>query len=118
MKNILAEKSKLFAIRIVKLSEFLMHKKQHVLANQILRSGTSIGANIAESEYSSSKADFINKLYIAQKEANETKYWLTLLNEVNYLENKMFESLNMDVEELLKLLSSSIKTAKNNKEDI
>ena len=116
MKNILAEKSELFAIRIVKLSEFLTNKKQHILSNQILRSGTSIGANIAESEYSSSKADFINKLHIAQKEANETKYWLTLLNKVNYLENKMFESLNVDVEELLKLLASSIKTAKNNKE--
>ena len=111
-ENIILSKSLLFAARILKLAEFLEDKNQKVLANQILRSGTSIGANIAESEYASSKPDFINKLHIAQKEAGETKYWLKLLEMTNVIDNKIFESLNNDLIELLKMIGASLITVK------
>jgi four helix bundle protein len=113
--NVLKNKSFEFAIRIVKLCEFLRkNKKEYVLSKQILRSGTSIGALVRESEYAESKADFIHKLTIALKEANETEYWLDLLNRTNYLNVEQSNSLILDNKELLKLLISIIKATKSN----
>lgn len=113
--NILADKSYSFAIRIVKLSHYLQNdKKEFILSKQVLRSGTSIGALIAESVYAQSKADFISKLHISLKEANETKYWLNLLKDTDYINEKMYNSLIKDINEVLKLLTSSIKTTKEN----
>ena len=113
--SILEEKSYDFSIRIVKCSQYLQQdKKEYILSKQLLRSGTAIGALIAEGKYAQSKADFINKLYVSLKEANETKYWLRLLKDCNYLNLKTSESLLNDIEHLIKMLSSSTKTAKEN----
>ncbi|WP_428024645.1 four helix bundle protein [Arcobacter sp.] len=115
MNNVLKDKAYQFAIRIVKLTKYLQEeKKEFILSKQILRSGTAIGALIAESEYAQSKPDFISKLHISIKEANETNYWLNLLKDSNYLNDKMFNSINPDLIELLKILTTSIKTAKEN----
>jgi len=115
MKNILKDKSYQFAIRIVKLAKYLQEeKKDFILSNQVLRSGTAIGALIAESEFAQSKPDFISKLHISIKEANETKYWLRLLKDSFFINEKMYDSLNPDLIELIKILTSSIKTAKEN----
>ena len=104
-------KSKRFAIRIVRLYQFLCdEKKEYVLSKQILRSGTSIGANLAEAEASSSRKDFLAKIYIALKECTETQYWLELLKETDYLTEGQFQSLNNDCEEIRKMLSSTTKT--------
>ena len=112
-ESILKEKSYAFAIRIVKLSQFLQtEKKEFVLSKQILRSGTAVGALIREAEYRQSKTDFIHKLSIALKEANETEYWLNILKDTGYIEEKLFISLSADCKELLRLLIASIKTAK------
>jgi len=113
-QNILRDKSLAFAIRIVKFNYFLMgDKKEYVLSKQILRSGTSIGAQIRESENASSLKDFIHKLSIALREADETQYWLELLNKSDLISEEVFESLNKDAEELVKLLVASIKTCKS-----
>ena len=104
-------KSKRFAIRIVRLYQFLCdEKKEYVLSKQILRSGTSIGANLAEAEAASSRKDFQAKIYIALKECTETQYWLELLKETDYLTGGQFQSLNSDCEEIRKMLSSTTKT--------
>ena len=96
-ENVVFEKSKDFAIRIVNLYNYLCdNKKEYVLSKQILRSGTSIGANIAESECAISRKDFLSKLYIALKESSETLYWLDLLFETNYIDEKMYHSFNSD----------------------
>jgi four helix bundle protein len=87
-------------------------QKEFVLSKQCLRSGTAIGALISEAAYGQSKADFVNKMSVALKEANETLYWLELLHETDYLDEKAFESLKADIKELLKILIASIKTAK------
>jgi len=114
--GVLGEKSFLFALRIIRLYRYLVsNHKEFILSKQILRSGTAIGALIKESEYAQSKADFINKLSIALKEANETEYWLLLLVKSDYITTPMFQSIEPDIKELLKLLISSIKTAKKNK---
>lgn len=113
--NILREKSKQFAVDIVYLAKELYEKKQFIFANQILRSGTSIGANIAESIYAASRADFVNKLQIAQKEASETKYWLELLNTTEIIDEVLFNRLMEQVEELLKLLGTIILSCKSEK---
>jgi len=114
-ENMILEKSKNFSLRVIKLFNYLKdNKKEFIISNQIFRSGTSIGANVAESKYASSKSDFTNKLYIALKEASETAYWLDLLNISGYIEQNEFDSINSDVQELLRLLTASIKTAKNN----
>jgi four helix bundle protein len=114
-KNIVKEKSFDFAVRIVNLSKYLVEqKREFVLSKQILRSGTAIGALIRESEQAESKADFIHKLSISLKEANETDYWLDLLYKTDYLEEKQHQSLKADLTELLKLLTSIIKSSKNN----
>ena len=113
MENILKEKSFLFALRVVKLAQYLnSDKKEYVLSKQVLRSGTSIGALICEAEYAQSKPDFIHKLSIGLKEANETYYWLRLLREGGYISETMFNSIKPQTNELIKLLTSSIKTAK------
>ena len=114
-ENILIDKSIDFAARIIKLRKFLEEKqKEHVISKQIVRSGTSIGANINEAQYGNSKADFIAKLHISLKETAETEYWLRLLNKSEYVDEKLFKSLLDDCLELKKLLISSINTAKNN----
>jgi four helix bundle protein len=112
-KSILREKSYLFAIRIVKLYRFLCdEKKEFVLSKQLLRSGSAIGALIKEAEFGQSKADFINKMSIALKEANETDYRLHLLKDTDFLNEKMFESISADCVELIKMLVSTVKTSK------
>ena len=106
-------KSFLFAVRIVKLSKHLnATKKEYVLSKQLLRAGTSIGANIAEAEQAQSKADFISKMNIALKEAVETNYWLRLLQASDYLSDAEFSSIYSDCRELEKMLTAIIKTAK------
>lgn len=113
--NVVMTKSKVFALRIIKLYKYLCdEKKEFVLSKQVLRSGTSIGANIKESEYAQSKADFNSKLYIALKEANETEYWLELLHESEYIPEEAFNSIYSDNKELIKLLTSITKTLKTN----
>ena len=112
--NILKDKSYKFALRTVKLFQYLLNeKKEFVLSKQILRSGTSVGANIEEAYQGESKADFIHKLAIANKEAFETHYWLRLLRDSDFLEEKLANSLLDDCDELQRILVSSIKTAKS-----
>lgn len=114
-ENPLADKSKKFSIRIIRLYQYLSDtKKEYILSKQILRSGTSIGANVAEANVSFSLRDFIAKMYIAYKESAETQYWLDLLVETGYIEYAMWTSLSNDCEELRKMLSSSTKTARQN----
>ncbi|NOX90430.1 MAG: four helix bundle protein [Calditrichaeota bacterium] len=117
-ENLLKEKTYAFALRIVKLSRYLNEeKREFVLSKQILRSGTAIGALIRESEYGQSRKDFINKLsVVALKEAGETEYWLVLLKDGKYITEKMFLSIKPDIDEIIKLLTASIKTAKKNLE--
>ena len=111
--GILSDKSYKFAIRIVKVNEYLTkEKKEYTLSNQLLRSGTAVGALVAEAQYAQSKADFINKMYVSLKEANESRYWIRLLTDCNYITEKMSKSIHEDVEELIKMLTSSIKTTK------
>ncbi len=115
-KNLVLDKSFEFAIRIINLNKYLVsEKKEYILSKQILRSGTAVGALVREAQHAESNADFIHKLSIALKEANETDYWLLLLNKTEYIENKVYQSLNNDIQELLKLLVSIIKSSKNKK---
>ena len=112
--NVIKEKSFSFALEIIAIYKFLnSEKKEYVLSKQILRSGTSIGANIREAEHAQSKADFISKLSIALKEANETEYWLDLLYQSQYLISSQFETIKDGVTQQLKLLTSILNTAKN-----
>ena len=114
--NVVKEKSYQFAIRIVKLFKYLSEeKKEFTLSKQILKSGTAIGALIREGEQAESKMDFIHKFAIALKEANETNYWLNILKDTEYIDNIMFKNLNFECLELIKLLTSIIKTLKNKK---
>lgn len=112
-ESILRNKSKAFALRIIKMYKYLCEdKKEYVMSKQVLRSGTSIGANIAEAFYAQSDADFIAKLYISRKEAGETLYWIDLLKESAYINEDVANSISNDCNELLKLLTSSVKTMK------
>ena len=112
-ENIIKNKSFVFALRIVKLYQYLTEsKREFVLSKQLLRSGTSIGALVRESEHAESKADFIHKLSISLKEANESDYWLELLFKSNYIDEREYNSIKIDLEEILKLLVSIIKTSK------
>lgn len=114
-ENVLSDKAYKFALRMIKLYEYMNRERQeYVLSKQILRSGTSIGANVEESIHAQSKMDFIHKLSIAQKEASETNYWLRLLRDSRYTNEKLAESLLNDCIEIQKLLTASIKTAKAN----
>ena len=112
--NVILEKTKSFAIRIVKLCKYLNDKNEYVLSKQLLRSGTSIGANVREAQRGQSKADFISKMNIALKESCETEYWLELLFETEYLSKEEYESIYNDNKEITKLLMSITKTAKEN----
>ena len=112
-RNVIKEKSFLFAIEIVGLYKVLAERKEFVLSKQVLRSGTSIGANVREAEHAQSKADFIHKLSISLKEANETEYWLDLLYETKYINQIEFENIKPKIIELLKLLTSIINTSKS-----
>lgn len=112
--NVVLEKSFRFAVRSIRLYQHLKHnRKEFILSKQMLRSGTSIGANVREGNNAESKADFIHKMGIAQKEADETMYWLELLKETDYLTPNEFDSIYQDASELLKLIRSIILTAKS-----
>ena len=116
---IVFEKSKRFSVRIVRLYKHLTEtKNEFVLSKQILRSGTSIGANIAESQCAVSKKDFLNKIYIALKECVETDYWLVLLHDTGYLSDKEFNSIYKDCSEIRYLLSATTRTTKKNLEKL
>ena len=113
MANAIQDKSRKFAIRIINCYKFLTEQKHEmVLSKQLLRCGTSIGANTRESKNAQSRMDFLNKLNIALKEADETEYGLDLLHETNYIDDTMYESINKDCAELIKLLTSIIKKLK------
>ena len=117
--SLAGDKSKAFAIRIVKLYQYLCEeKKEFILSKQLLRSGTSIGANLAESECAISRSDFLSKVYIALKETSETLYWLELLNRTDYLTESQYESIRSDAEELRKMLSATTKTMNDSKEKL
>ena len=113
--NIIQIKSKAFAIRIIRLYRYLIEtKKEYVLSKQLLRSGTSIGANICEALCGVSKKDFLSKMHISFKECVETQYWLDLLAETDYLSKNEYDSISSDCEELRKLLSSITKSTNEN----
>jgi four helix bundle protein len=112
--GIITEKTYHFALRIVKAYRYLREEQnEYVLSKQMLRSGTSIGANCKEAIYAQSTLDFINKLSIALKEASETEYWLDLLHDSQYIDDKSFESIHNENIEIIKLLTSIIKTTKS-----
>ena len=114
MNNIIETKSFNFAIQIVKLYKYLYYsKKEYVLSKQLLRAGTSIGANVAEAEQAQSKADFISKISIALKEATETDYWIRLLNATDYLSNYEIKTILANCNELERILTAIIKSSKN-----
>ena len=111
--NVIKEKSYAFALRIIKAYKFLtVEQKEFVLSKQMLRSGTAIGALIREAEYAQSHVDFIHKLSIALKEANETEYWICLLKDSEYISETSFHSIHTDCVELIKLLTSIINTSR------
>lgn len=114
--NVVLEKSFKFSVRIIKLYEYLISKNRNFepLLKQLLRSGTSIGANISEAQSAFTKKDFINKLGISLKEARESEYWIKLLTVTNHLDLKESVSIQQDCEELIKLLTTIIKSSKNN----
>ena len=112
-ENVVMNKSYAFALRIVKLYKYLVYeKKEYVLSKQLLRSGTSIGALMKEGEHAQSKADFLNKMNIALKEANETQYWIELLRDSSYLTSKESLSIYDNANELIRLLASIVKSTK------
>jgi four helix bundle protein len=115
-ENIVKNKSFAFAVRAVRLHKFLCEKKKEfILSQQLMRSATSTGAMVREAEHAQSKADFISKLAIAQKEMNECMYWLDLLLAGEYLDAKEHQSMFQDADEVMRLLTSILKTAKENK---
>ena len=112
-RNVIKEKSFAFAIDIVKIYKTLVNKhREFVMSKQLLRSGTAIGALYREAEYAESKKDFIHKMGIAQKECNETLYWLELLNETDYLDKTSFKKLYEKAQELMRLITSIIRSSK------
>jgi four helix bundle protein len=114
-KDVLKNKCFALAVRIVRLAQWLQtEKNEYTISKQILRSGTAIGALESEANYAQSKLDFISKMSIALKEANETRYWIQLFYATDYIEKKMFESLFSDINEIISLLVSTVKTAKKN----
>ena len=113
--NAIKDKSYAFALRIIKLYKYLKENKEYVLSKQLLRSGTAIGALVREAEHAESKADFIHKLAIAQKEANETTYWIDLLYEAEYLKQNLYKSYFGDIQELNKILAAILITSKKNR---
>ena len=114
MDNSISEKSFSFSVRIVKLGRFLeKEKKEFVIARQLVKAGTSIGANIAEARHAQSRPDFLSKMNIALKEAAETDYWLRLLRATDYLSEKQFKSIYVECDEIERILASIVKTVKN-----
>lgn len=114
-ESILRDKSFAFAVRIVRLAHYLQDKKKEfVLSKQVVRSGTAIGALVRESEFGQSRADFINKISVALKEAHETDYWMCLLRETDLINQEMAQSMQADCKELVAMLVASVKTAKKN----
>lgn len=111
--GVLEDKTYSFALRIIKVNRYLTDKNEYILSKQLLRSGTSIGANCREATYAQSKQDFVNKLSIALKEANETIYWLELLHDSGYITAEGYDSIHTDGVEIIKLLISIIKTSKS-----
>ncbi len=115
MNNVILAKSKAFALRIIRLYQYLCdNKREFIMSKQILRSGTSVGANVKEGVSAQSKADFYAKMYIAYKEANETEYWLELLYESGYIDAKAFRSIYSDCKEIIKILAAITKNQKTN----
>ncbi len=115
MSSVALDKAKNFAVRIINLYKYLSdEKKEFVLSKQILRAGTSIGANLTEAQFAISKKDFLSKAYIAYKECGETLYWLELLIKTDYLTQAEYESINSDCEELMRLLTTITKTTAKN----
>ncbi|MCK9414382.1 MAG: four helix bundle protein [Prolixibacteraceae bacterium] len=113
-ENVVMDKSFKFALNVIKASSFLIHeKREFILSKQLVRSGTSIGALIKEAEHAQSKADFINKMNIALKEANETEYWLMLIKESDYGSEVNYKSLLEECKELIRMLVSIVKTSKD-----
>jgi four helix bundle protein len=114
-KSLVGDKAYIFALRMVKAYQYLtQEQREFILSKQMLRSGTAVGALIKEAEHAQSKADFISKMNIALKEANETGYWLMLLKDSEYVDEKTFVSIYNDCEELIKMLVSIVKTSKEN----
>ena len=114
-ENLIVDRSMDFAVRIIRLYDFLDNKRKYYDPfKQLLRSGTSIGANVNEAVNGQSKKDFLTKMYIAFKEARETEYWLNLLHKTDFIDTKMFESISNDCSEINKILSSIIKTTNKN----
>ena len=114
-ENLVLKKSKAFAIRTIRLYQYLMdEKKEFIMSKQVLRSGTSIGANIKESIRAQSTADFLSKMQIALKEASETEYWLELLTDTDDISEKASDSLLQDCRELIKLITAIVRTSKEN----
>ena len=113
--SVLYDKAYAFAVRIVRMYQFLStERKEFILSKQVVRSGTSIGANVSEAGHAHTRPDFIHKLTIAAKEANETLYWLQLLRDTSYISDEAFISIEQDIRELQKLLTASLNTAKAN----
>ena len=113
--NVVSKKSYAFAIRIVKLYKYLTYEhKEYVLSKQVLRSGTAVGALIREAKFAQSKADFINKMSISLKEANETHYWIDLLHDTEYINTNMYQNIEKDINEIISLLVSIVKSSKDN----
>lgn len=110
--NIIKDKSFAFAIKVINLYKGLVDKKEFVISKQLLRSGTAIGALVREAEHAESSADFVHKLAISQKEANESDYWIDLLYETEYIDKKQFDVLKKDIQEIMKILASIILTTK------
>ena len=111
MENVIVTKSKDFAVRIIRAYKYLTSEKsEYIMSKQLLRSGTSIGANVKEAIRGQTKPDFYAKLNIALKEASEAEYWLEILYETDYIDKKLYESINSDCEEIIKLLVSITKT--------
>lgn len=114
MENILKTKTFNFAVRIVNLHRYLCnYQKEFVLSKQLLRSGTSVGAMVREAEHAESKADFKHKLAIAQKEINESIYWIELLRATDFLTEKAFNSIHVDAVEIIKILTAILKTTQS-----
>ena len=115
--NLIEKRSYLFALRIVKAYKYLIKEhNEHVLSKQMLRSGTSIGAMMREAKFGQSRADFVNKVSIALKEANETLYWIELLHDSEYINDKTFESIHCEANEITSILATIVKTTKENSE--
>jgi four helix bundle protein len=116
-ENVLKDKSYAFALRTIRLCRYLEEHKEYVISRQLLRSGTAIGALVREAEFAQSRSDFIHKLSIALKEANETEYWLSLLRDSETITEKMHSSIKPDIDELIRLLVSIVKTMKTSEKE-